>query len=79
MAKTLLLMRHAKSSWHDKDLPDYQRPLKKSGVEASAEIAEVMLANELVPQLILSSPLCAPAKQPKLLPGFAIWSRTLPM
>ena len=56
MAKTLLLMRHAKSSWHDKDLPDYQRPLKKSGVEASAEIAEVMLANELVPQLILSSP-----------------------
>ena len=31
MAKTLLLMRHAKSSWHDKDLPDYQRHLRKAG------------------------------------------------
>jgi len=56
MAKTLLLMRHAKSSWHDKDLPDYQRPLKKRGAEDAAEIAEVLRENELVPQIILSSP-----------------------
>jgi len=39
MAKTLLLMRHAKSSWSDKKLPDFQRPLKKRGAVASAKIA----------------------------------------
>ncbi len=56
MAKTLLLMRHAKSSWHDKKLPDFQRPLKKRGAEDSAAIAEILRENELIPQIILSSP-----------------------
>ncbi len=56
MAKTLLLMRHAKSSWSDKKLPDFQRPLKKRGAIASAEIAEILRENELIPQVILSSP-----------------------
>ena len=29
--KTLVLVRHAKSSWKDETLNDLQRPLKKSG------------------------------------------------
>ena len=29
MSKTLLLMRHAKSSWKDKELKDFDRPLRK--------------------------------------------------
>jgi phosphohistidine phosphatase len=29
--KTLILMRHAKSSWKDNSLPDHQRPLNKRG------------------------------------------------
>ena len=56
MAKTLLLMRHGKSSWRDKTLPDFQRPLKQRGAEAAAEIAEILHENELIPQIILSSP-----------------------
>lgn len=56
MAKTLLLMRHGKSSWKDKSLPDKKRPLKKRGAVASANIGEILKENELIPQIILSSP-----------------------
>lgn len=53
--KTLLLMRHGKSSWKDKDLSDKKRPLKKRGIFESEYIGNKLLENELVPQLILSS------------------------
>lgn len=53
--KTLLLMRHGKSSWKDKTLEDKQRPLKKRGQRDCDYIGHVLLENELVPQLILSS------------------------
>jgi len=56
MTKTLLLMRHGKSSWKDKKIPDYERPLKKRGKAASAEIGKILRENELIPQAILSSP-----------------------
>jgi phosphohistidine phosphatase SixA len=29
--KTLLVLRHAKSSWKEQDLPDHDRPLNKRG------------------------------------------------
>jgi phosphohistidine phosphatase len=29
--KKILLMRHAKSSWKDNEIPDIERPLKKKG------------------------------------------------
>lgn len=54
--KTLLVVRHGKSSWKDATLSDAQRPLKKRGVRQSQFIGNVLLENELVPQLILSSP-----------------------
>jgi phosphohistidine phosphatase len=56
MTKTLLLMRHGKSSWKDKKIPDYDRPLKKRGKVAAIEIGNVLRENELIPQVILSSP-----------------------
>ena len=56
MTKTLLLMRHGKSSWKDKKIPDYERPLKKRGKAASAEIGKILRENELIPQAIFSSP-----------------------
>lgn len=55
MPKTLLLMRHAKSSWKDKSLPDEKRPLKKRGEQAAEAMGEILQENELTPQLILSS------------------------
>jgi len=53
--KTLLLMRHAKSSWKDQDLTDHERPLKKRGRKDAKRIAKVIKTNDLIPDLILSS------------------------
>jgi len=53
--KNLLLMRHAKSSWKDDSLEDHERPLKKRGRKDAKRIAKVILKNDLVPDLIISS------------------------
>jgi phosphohistidine phosphatase len=53
--KTLLLMRHGKSSWKDESLEDFERPLKKRGRKDSKKIASVIGGNDLVPDIILSS------------------------
>jgi len=53
--KTLLLMRHGKSSWKDDSLKDFERPLKKRGKKDSKKIAKVIAKNNLTPDLILSS------------------------
>ena len=54
--KKLILMRHGKSSWKDNSLADVDRPLKKRGQRNVASMAQVLLDEELIPDLILSSP-----------------------
>ena len=54
--KTLLLMRHAKSSWKDSKIKDLQRPLTKRGEKNAAKMGEVLKEAGLCPQIILSSP-----------------------
>ena len=54
--KTILLLRHAKSSWNDPDLDDRERPLNKRGKRQSPEMGKLVLAEGLTPDLILSSP-----------------------
>ncbi len=53
--KTLLLMRHAKSSWKDPSIPDHERPLAKRGLRDSQIIGNLIGQRELVPQRIISS------------------------
>jgi phosphohistidine phosphatase len=53
--KTLLLMRHAKSSWKDDDLKDFDRPLKKRGKKDVPRMAEVIHEEDLKPEVIISS------------------------
>ncbi len=53
--KTLLLMRHAKSSWKDTELSDIDRPLNKRGKKDAPFMGAILAEKELVPQLILSS------------------------
>jgi phosphohistidine phosphatase len=53
--KTLLLMRHAKSSWKEPEIPDQERPINKRGRRDAPTMAHVILEKELVPQLIVSS------------------------
>ena len=56
MTKTLLILRHAKSSWKNEKLKDFDRPLKRRGEESAKLIGKVLMMAELVPQVILSSP-----------------------
>jgi phosphohistidine phosphatase len=53
--KTVLLMRHAKSSWKDNKLQDIKRPLTKRGKKDVPFMGQILVDKELVPQLILCS------------------------
>lgn len=54
--KTLFLLRHAKSSWKDESLPDFERPLNRRGKEAAEKIGRYLKHEGIVPELVLSSP-----------------------
>lgn len=53
--KTLLLLRHAKSSWSDGNLSDYDRPLNERGRHDSPRMGKLLNSLDLVPDLILTS------------------------
>lgn len=53
--KNLLLMRHAKSSFKEGDLPDFERPLSKRGEKDASKMGKLVKDKELKPDLILSS------------------------
>lgn len=53
--KTLLVMRHAKSSWGDPGLADFDRPLNERGLEAAPLMGRYMRGHGLRPDLILCS------------------------
>lgn len=54
--KTLFILRHAKSSWENPDLSDFDRPLNSRGLDAARFIGALIYEKKLRPQLILSSP-----------------------
>ena len=54
--KTLYVLRHAKSSWDDAELADFDRPLNERGEIAAPFMGEFMAANGFEPQVIVSSP-----------------------
>lgn len=53
--KTLIIIRHSKSSWRYSDINDLDRPLKKSGILRTQKIAEGLKKRYIFPQFILSS------------------------
>jgi phosphohistidine phosphatase len=54
--KTIILIRHAKSSWKFPDLKDVERPLKKRGTTDAALMANVLKDMQVRPDKIISSP-----------------------
>lgn len=55
MTKSLYVMRHAKSSWTDSSVPDFDRPLARRGEKAARRMA-LQLARVLpLPELVLCS------------------------
>jgi len=53
--KTLLLLRHAKSSWKHSELADHDRPLNKRGKWTAPLMGALLLDEDLIPDLILCS------------------------
>jgi len=54
--KKLYIIRHAKSSWNDMSLSDFDRPLNKRG-KANAPLMGTRLKNKgVIPDIIISSP-----------------------
>ncbi len=56
MIRTLLLVRHAKSSWDDVALPDKERPLADRGKRDAPMMGERLAKRQVKPDLIVSSP-----------------------
>jgi phosphohistidine phosphatase len=57
--KTLYILRHAKSSWDDHALPDFERPLNERGRRAAAFMGSRLKDRKLLPDVIV----CSPAKR----------------
>jgi phosphohistidine phosphatase len=53
--RTLILLRHAKSSWDQPELADVDRPLAERGQQAAPAMARHLSAQGLVPQVVLCS------------------------
>lgn len=53
--KTLLVLRHAKSSWDNVMLTDYERPLNKRGKIDAPRMGKLLREQDLVPDLIITS------------------------
>ncbi len=53
--KTLLVLRHAKSSWDNPTLSDYDRPLNKRGKRDAPRMGKHLQHQGLIPERILSS------------------------
>ena len=53
--RTLLLFRHAKSSWDNPKLSDHDRPLSERGRKAAPRMGQYMREHRLLPELIVCS------------------------
>jgi phosphohistidine phosphatase len=54
--KTVLLIRHAKSSWGDLNLPDFDRPLNDRGKADAPKMAKRIYNKEICIDTFISSP-----------------------
>lgn len=53
--KRLLILRHAKSSWGNPSLADWQRPLNDRGLRDAPRVGALLRDRSLVPDLIITS------------------------
>ncbi|MEQ8909864.1 MAG: histidine phosphatase family protein [Vicingaceae bacterium] len=54
--KELFIIRHAKSSWSNANLKDFDRPLNERGLRDAPRMGERLQKKNLKPDLIVSSP-----------------------
>ena len=53
--KTLLVLRHAKSSWDDASLDDHERPLNPRGRRDAPRMGDLLRDSRLIPDVIITS------------------------
>lgn len=53
--KKLFLIRHAKSSWDEPNLSDYERPLNERGKKDAPMMSSILKEKNIFPDLIISS------------------------
>ena len=53
--KTLLILRHAKSSWDNANMSDHERPLNKRGIRDAPRMAGLLDELQITPDLIICS------------------------
>jgi phosphohistidine phosphatase len=53
--KNILILRHAKSSWKEANLPDHERPLNKRGRRDAPQVGALIKQENLMPDLVLCS------------------------
>ncbi len=53
--KTLLVLRHAKSSWNESGLADHDRPLNERGERDAPRVGKLLREQRLAPDIIISS------------------------
>jgi len=53
--KTLYLMRHAKSSWENAGIADFDRPLNDRGIRAAVFMGSLARERSLLPEMIVCS------------------------
>ena len=53
--KTIYIVRHAKSSWENLDLPDEKRPLTEKGIVRTRKVARYLSRQQIPVELIISS------------------------
>ena len=56
MPRTLYLLRHAKSSWKDDSLKDFDRPLKGRGRDAAQQMGKRLASEKLQDAVLICSP-----------------------
>jgi phosphohistidine phosphatase len=54
--RRLLLLRHAKSSWDNPGLDDFERPLSERGIRDAPRIGAFMRTHDLTPDQVICSP-----------------------
>lgn len=53
--KTIFLLRHAKSSWNDPKLDDFDRPLSSRGIKSCNKIGKFLNKKKLIPEIVYCS------------------------
>jgi phosphohistidine phosphatase len=76
--KTLLILRHAKSSWDDSSISDHDRPLNQRGLKTAPLMGTLLKANKLVPDLILSSTALRAVETARLVAQAAEFNKSIP-